>query len=161
MNSKNNNHSKKEYPHTYLIHTILPFIFALVSIVDTFSFSLTVWLNDFVSILIRIILFAVFLTISLILMSLSHKALFKNNEPSETLIITGILKYSRNPLYFSILLIYVSFLFLSISVICIILFIIIFLIYKKMINYEKKVLEDLFGEQYLEYKKKVPKYLIF
>jgi protein-S-isoprenylcysteine O-methyltransferase Ste14 len=28
-----------------------------------------------------------------------------------------------------------------------------------MVNYEEKILEDLFGEDYREYKKKVPKWI--
>jgi protein-S-isoprenylcysteine O-methyltransferase Ste14 len=37
-------------------------------------------------------------------------------------------------------------------------FIIVFIAYNKMANYEEKVLEKLFGEEYLGYKKKVSKW---
>jgi protein-S-isoprenylcysteine O-methyltransferase Ste14 len=37
-------------------------------------------------------------------------------------------------------------------------FIIVFITYNKMANYEEKVLEKLFGEEYLEYKQNVSKW---
>jgi len=57
------------------------------------------------------------------------------------------------------LLIYVAFIFLSLSLISIGLFVLIFLVYNWMANFEEKILENLFGEQFLEYKKKVGKWL--
>ena len=92
-------------------------------------------------------------------MRLSHRTLFNNNKPSNTLITEGILERVRHPLYLGILLIYVAFLCLSISLICVGLFIVVLIIYNKMANYEENVLEKLFGNDYLDYKKKVPKWI--
>ena len=92
-------------------------------------------------------------------MKLSHDALFHGNRPSNTLITDGILSHVRNPLYLGVLLIYVAFLFLSISLICVGFFIIIVAIYNNMVNHEEKVLESLFGDDYLAYKKRVPKWI--
>jgi len=93
------------------------------------------------------------------MMYLSHKVLFDHNEPSDTLITSGIMGRVRNPLYLGVLLIYVAFLFLSISIISIGFFIIVFLVYNKMVNYEEKKLIEIFGNEFLEYKKKVPKWI--
>jgi protein-S-isoprenylcysteine O-methyltransferase Ste14 len=62
-------------------------------------------------------------------------------------------------MYFGILLIYIAFLFLSISLIGIGLFVIVFLVYNWMVNYEEELLENMFGEDYKEYKTKVPKWI--
>jgi protein-S-isoprenylcysteine O-methyltransferase Ste14 len=73
----------------------------------------------------------------------------------------GILGYIRHPMYFGILLIYLAFLaflFLSTSLLCMGFFIIVLITYNKMANYEEKVLEKLFGEEYLEYKQNVSKW---
>ncbi|MFX0019595.1 MAG: methyltransferase family protein, partial [Candidatus Hermodarchaeota archaeon] len=75
------------------------------------------------------------------------------------LITTGILEYVRNPMYFGILLIYVSFIFLSISLISIAFFLLVFLVYNRMVNFEEKILESMFGDQFLDYKKKVSKWI--
>jgi protein-S-isoprenylcysteine O-methyltransferase Ste14 len=91
---------------------------------------------------------------------MAHKILFeKIDKPSDTLITNGILKHVRNPLYLGVLLLYVAFILLSISLISVIIFVIICLIYDKMVNFEEKILEEMFGVEYLEYKNKVPKWI--
>ncbi len=159
MNSKNTSHSEREVPYSHLIQGLSPIIFITVWILDTYVFLISVGLNNFVPFIIRLSLFIIILVISFIIMFFSHRTLFDKNEPSEMLITGGILKYVRNPLYLGILLIYVAFILLSISIICIILFVIIFLIYNRMVNYEEKILEKMFGEEYLEYKRKASKWL--
>jgi protein-S-isoprenylcysteine O-methyltransferase Ste14 len=61
-------------------------------------------------------------------------------------------------MYFGILLIYVACICLSISLISIVAFIPIFLVYNKMVIYEEKILIGLFGKQFLDYKKNVPRW---
>jgi protein-S-isoprenylcysteine O-methyltransferase Ste14 len=149
----------REYPRAHLYHSLLPVIFIIVWIIDTLFLSLTVWLNEFVPLVLRIVFFVVFFGLALIFIQLSHKVLFKEHEPSDTLIIKGILKRTRNPMYFGILLVYLSFILLSISVICIVLFFGVIILYDKMVNFEEDILEEMFGQAYLEYKKKVPKWI--
>ena len=150
---------EREFPRAHLYHSLFPAIFIIVWITDTLFLSLTVWLNEFVRLEIRVILFVVFFGLALLFVQLSHKALFKDHEPSDTLLIKGILKRTRNPMYFGILLVYLSFIMLSISVMCIVLFAFIILLYEKMVNFEEDILEEMFGEDYIEYKKKVPKWI--
>ncbi len=90
---------------------------------------------------------------------LSHRTLFRTHQPPDKLITKGILRYVRNPMYLGILLIYLAVLILSVSLIGIGIFIIIFLVYNWMVNYEEKLLEDMFGEEYKKYKTKVPKWI--
>ncbi|TFG23628.1 MAG: isoprenylcysteine carboxylmethyltransferase family protein [Promethearchaeota archaeon] len=159
MNEKDNTHDSREIPHSHLLQTLLPIIFIVIWILDSWILLLSVWLNEFVPSILRLILFITVLGLALIILFLSHKTLFEHNEPSDTLITSGILSRVRNPLYLGILLIYVAVLLLSISIISIILFIIILFVYNKMVNYEEKKLEKMFGNEYLEYKKKVPKWI--
>ena len=164
MSEKNENKPRffgldREFPRAHLYHSLLPIIFIIVWIMDTLVLSLTVWLNQFVPLELRIVLFVVFFGLALLFIQLSHKVLFKDNEPSSTFLIEGVLKRTRNPMYFGILLVYASFIMLSISVICIVFFVFIFLLYDKMVNFEENILEKMFGKDYLEYKKKVPKWI--
>ena len=149
----------REYPRAHLYHSLLPIIFIIVWIIDTLFLSLTVWLNYFVPLVLRIVLFVLVFGLALVFIQLSHNVLFKDNKPSDILLIKGILKRTRNPMYFGILLVYLSFILLSPSVICIILFIGIILLYDKMVNFEEDILEEMFGQEYLDYKKKVPKWI--
>ena len=90
------------------------------------------------------------------------KTLFGNNpehKPSSTLITTGILARVRNPMYLGIFLIYVAMLLLLFSFIALIIAVVAFLVYNKMVNFEEGELEKLFGQEWLDYKKKIPKWI--
>ncbi len=159
MSSNDNEKIRREIKYSHLIQAGLPITFIIISLLDSYVFRISVWLNDFVPFIIRIILCVITLGIALIFIKLSHDALFRHNGPSNTLITAGILGHVRNPMYLGVLLIYVAFLFLSISLICLGFFIVVTLIYNNMVNNEEKVLEELFGEDWLTYKKTVPKWI--
>ncbi len=148
-----------EVKHSHLIQATLPITFVIIWVLDTQLFSFSIILDRYVPSVVRLVLFIIILSVSIVLMKISHDILFKENEPSDRLIVKGIFNRVRNPFYLGILLVYVSLLFLSISIICIVLFFIIVVIYNKMVNYEEKVLEELFGDEYLAYKRKTPKWI--
>ena len=158
MSVKRHDGHEREVPYGHIYHAVLPIVFFLVWFLDSNIFGISTFLNDYVPYIIRLILFIVILALALIFILLSHQALFKSHQPSNSLITNGILRYTRNPMYFGILLIYVAFIFLSVSLISIALFIIVFLVYNWMVNFEQNILEKMFGDDFLEYKKKVPKW---
>ena len=149
---------EREIPNAHIYHAVLPIVFIVIWFLDSNIFHISTFLNGFVPFIIRIILFILVFAIAITFIMLSHQALFKSHQPPNSLIANGILKYVRNPMYSGILQIYVAFIFLSISLISISLFIIVFLVYNWMVNYEENILENMFSEQYLEYKEKVPKW---
>ncbi|MFX1297703.1 MAG: methyltransferase family protein [Promethearchaeota archaeon] len=159
MKIKKHDGHEREIPNAHLFHTILPIIFIIIWFLDSNIFRISTFLNDFVDFLIRLLLFVLVFAIAITFIMLSHRSLFKSHQPPNSLITNGILGYVRNPMYLGILLIYVAFIFLSISLICIGLFIPVFLVYNWMVNFEEKILENMFGTQFLEYKKKVPKWI--
>ncbi|MFW9781500.1 MAG: methyltransferase family protein [Candidatus Heimdallarchaeota archaeon] len=159
MSLKRHNGQVREFPHTHIYHALLPVIFISFWVIDSQLFHLSTILNSFVPFYIRIILAASIFIIALILILLSHRTLFKSHQPPNILIKNGILAYVRNPMYLGILLIYIAFISFSISIICIGLFCFVFLIYNKMVNFEEKILENMFDEEYLNYKKKVSKWI--
>ncbi|MBN1803454.1 MAG: isoprenylcysteine carboxylmethyltransferase family protein [Candidatus Lokiarchaeota archaeon] len=152
-------HSEREHPHGHLIQALLPILFVVVWILDGIALQWTTWLNDYVPLALRIVLFAATLLLAFALMNISHKQLFKHDTPSNKLITSGILKRVRNPLYLGVLLIYVAFVFLSMSLICVVFFVVVFAIYNKLVNHEEKVLEKIFGKEWLKYKSTTPKWL--
>ncbi|MFX1489981.1 MAG: methyltransferase family protein [Promethearchaeota archaeon] len=159
MESNKNNQKGREVKDSHLIQVSMPVIFVIIWILDSQIFSLSIVLDVYIPLIARIILFAVVLSVAFLLIKLSHDALFKGNEPSNILIVKGILSRVRNPLYLGIILIYISLLFLSFSIICLALLVVVVLVYNKMVNYEEKVLESIFGNLYLEYKEKTPKWI--
>ncbi len=149
---------EREMPRAHLYHILMPIIFITTWILDTNIFRISIFLDNYVPFVLRVILFILTLILALSFIQLSHKTLFKSHEPSSSLIDEGILSRTRNPMYFGILLIYVACIFLSISLISIGMFFLIFLVYNKMAVHEEKILEELFGNEFLEYKKRVPRW---
>lgn len=148
-----------EAPHSHLIQALSPAIFTIVWMLDSLVFKFSIVLNDFVSWIIRLILFIVVIAVAFAFIRISHNTLFRRPENKDELITDGILGHVRNPMYFGVLLIYLAFIFLSISLISIALWIVIIVIYDRLATFEEKQLEKLFGEKYIAYKKKVPKWI--
>ena len=159
MSLKRHNGQEREFPHAHIYHALLPIIFISIWFIDVQIFHLSTILNFFVPFYIRLILAIIIFIIAVMLILLSHRALFKLHQPPNTLVKDGILKYTRNPMYLGILLIYVAFISFSISIICVGFFCLVFLVYSKMVKFEEKILENMFGEEYLNYKKKVSKWI--
>ena len=159
MNQEKLRDHDREAPHSHLIQGLSPVIFILIIILDSVVFQWSTMLSNFIPFLVRIILLITFLSFAILLIQLSHKTLFHENNPSNTLITSGILRYVRNPMYLGILMIYIAFICFSLSLIALVLFIMIFILYNRLVNYEENILEQLFGEDYLKYKQKVPKWI--
>ncbi len=159
MNLKRHEGHEREAPNSHLYQSVLPIVFILIWFLDSQIFRFSTFLNNYVPFLLQLLLFIIVFAISITFIMLSHRTLFKTHQPSDKLITAGILRYVRNPMYFGILLIYIAFLFLSISLIGIGMFVGVFLVYNWMVNYEEKILEDMFGEEYNDYKSKVSKWI--
>jgi protein-S-isoprenylcysteine O-methyltransferase Ste14 len=159
MNAIRHKGHEREIPHAHIYHALMPVAFFIIWLLDSNIFRISIILNDFVPFLIRLVLFILVIVSAITFIMVSHRTLFKSHEAPNSLITNGILGYVRNPMYFGILLIYVAFILLSISLISIGLFFIIFLVYNWMVNFEEKILENMFGKQYLEYRNKVSKFI--
>ncbi|MFX0150183.1 MAG: methyltransferase family protein [Candidatus Hodarchaeota archaeon] len=76
-------------------------------------------------------------------------------QTSSTLVIEGLYKFSRNPIYLSIIIILIGLAILAGSLSIFITVIVLFIIFCKfLVSWEEKKLEEAFGEEYLEYKKR-------
>jgi len=89
----------------------------------------------------------------------AEDALFKEKHDPPTIIDTGILAHIRHPLYLGTLLIYLGFILGTFSIISFLIFLFIIFLYNKMATYEEQDLERIFGEEYIEYKSRVPKWI--
>ncbi|MFW9942703.1 MAG: methyltransferase family protein [Candidatus Thorarchaeota archaeon] len=158
MKVKKHEGHEREIPHAHIYHTILPLIFFLIWILDSNFFRISIFLNNYIPFLVRLSICIIVFIIALTFINLSHRALFKSHQPANSLITHGILRYVRNPMYLGILLIYIACIFLSISLISIAFFVLVFFVYNWMVNFEEKILADLFNNQWFEYKKNVPKW---
>ena len=151
---------EREIPNAHIYHAILPIVFISIWFLDTFIFEFSTFFNDYIPFLIRITLFILIFGIALIFIYLSHNTLFKTHEPPETLITDGIFQYTRNPMYFGILLIYIASLAYSISLIAAAFIPVIFYVYNRMVNFEENILYKMFGEEFESYQATVPKWIL-
>jgi protein-S-isoprenylcysteine O-methyltransferase Ste14 len=99
------------------------------------------------------------LALGVMLVRLAEKALFHEELESPKVIDAGMLGHVRHPLYLGVLIIYLGFIIGTFSIISFVIFIFIALIYNKLATYEERDLERIFGEKYLEYKNRVPKWI--
>ena len=133
-------------------------IFFVIWILDSFVFRFSTILIRYLPIIIQIIGFVFFLILGLFLAFRAEHVIFQDEKPNK-LITTGILGHTRHPLYLGVLIIYIGFIFLTMSLISILGLIITFLMYNYIASFEENELEEIFKEEYLEYKKKVPKWI--
>lgn len=82
-------------------------------------------------------------------------------EDKTDLIISGIFKITRNPYFLSYILLFLAYILLVANVLILISSLLSFISIHKMIMKEEKYLEALHGAKYLDYKKNVPRYLLF
>lgn len=156
---KRHNGHEREIPNAHNYHTLIPIIFGVIWVLVSFLFKFSIFLNNYIPFIIRLSSYIIILGIGLILIHLSHTLLFKSHKPPDRLIIDGRFKYTRNPMYLGILLIYVACVILSISLIAAAILPLIFLVYNKMANFEEKILDQIFGDRFSEYKEIVPKWI--
>ena len=102
-----------EAPHSHLIQALSPAIFTIIWILDSLVFSFSTVLDSFVPWIARLILFIVIIAAALAFIRASHNILFRHPENKNDLITNGILGHVRNPMYFGVLLIYISIDFLD------------------------------------------------
>lgn len=81
-----------------------------------------------------------------------------DNKGQDTLITTGPFAFSRNPIYLALLLLFVGFA-RTIHSPAIVLVIPYFYVFTGFINAEEQLLQQHFGKNYVEYKKKVPRWI--
>ncbi len=150
---------EREHPFNHLFQLLMPIVFLIVWLLDSFILNLSTFPSKAAPIIFRLLLAAVTFIIALILLNLSHKAIFSEGEEPGRVIDTGIMGYVRHPMYLGSMLIYVAFFLTTLSVVSLFLFGIVFLVYNRMASYEEEQLEVLFGEEYSTYKTRVKKWI--
>lgn len=138
---------------------LLAGLFAAVWIADTFFYKYTTFLNQHVSLWIRVPPGLILLALSGYLAMASHSIVFGEERENPSVIKKGVFKVVRHPIYLSEILLYLGLLMLSISLAAAVVWVaaIGFLYY--ISRYEEKLLIARFGEEYERYMREVPMWL--
>jgi len=149
----------EEMPYSHLLQLSSAVVFLLVWSLDSFLFKFSVGLASFVLWVFRLIGALCVIILGIMLVRSAENALFHEELEAPTVIDKGILGHVRHPLYLGVLMIYIGFIIGTFSIISFVIFIFVALIHNKLANYEEQDLERIFGEEYLEYKTRVPKWI--
>jgi len=149
----------KEHPYSHYFQIIAALVFFPIWLLDSFVFKISIGLARFVPWFLRLIVSLLVIIIAIVITRKAEDVLFKEKYDPPTIIDKGILAHVRHPLYLGTLLIYLGFIFGTFSIISFLIFLIVFFLYNKIATYEEQDLERIFGEEYLEYKSRVPKWI--
>ena len=152
------NDEDTELPHAHLLQVVYLILFSIVWLLDSFIFNLSTFLTNFIPLMLRIVFALILLTLGFVMTALGHWLLF-NKKLWPGLVIVGIFAHVRHPMYLGYILAYLGGIVGTMSLLSIIPWLFIIHLYNKMADYEEQELERKFGREYLEYKRKVPKWI--
>jgi len=157
MSSDHQHGIGEEHKHSHLIQIGSLIVFFIIWSLDSFVFKFSEAFTPQIILPLRLGLFSITLLIALYLIKTSHDVVF--DEKVASTITKGVYAYVRHPMYLGTLLIYISFIFLTISLISLAPFIVVFFLYNMIVGDEEKDLERILGQEYADYKKQVARWI--
>jgi protein-S-isoprenylcysteine O-methyltransferase Ste14 len=151
-----------EHPLCDRIQLVMLILFFIVWGVDSLSFFIfgySTVIFDIIAFPALLVGVSVILGLSFYLVSKSHKAVLEQIHDPPELVDSGVYAWVRHPMYLGILLFCLAFLFISISLASLVIWLGFFIFYDRMATYEERSLIELLGEQYAAYQKRVSKWL--
>ena len=133
-------------------------LFLVIWILDSFILHRSTFLADKIPLVIRLIILGTALALSFYLFKSSHVVVSGDQRGTEVLS-TGAFRYVRHPLYLGSILIYFGLMVSTASLFCLALLVLIALFYNYIADYEEKLLEVKWGQDYIAYKKKTGKWI--
>jgi protein-S-isoprenylcysteine O-methyltransferase Ste14 len=146
-----------EHPLNDRLQILFLLVFIAVWIVDSFFLHYALNVFGILVLLITVPLGVITFATGLSLARKSEVVVFHNH--AGTVIDTGVYSYVRHPMYLGSLLILLGFAVTTLSVLSLAVIIALFLFLDRMAAYEEQDLTRILGQQYVDYQKRVPKWL--
>jgi protein-S-isoprenylcysteine O-methyltransferase Ste14 len=131
---------------------------------DSFVFRFSTVFAGVVPVLVRLPLGILSFAVGIYLVAKSEVAVFGRTLVGRTgqpkFITTGVYAWVRHPMYLGSLLVLLVFFFATLSLLSLLVWIGLFVFFDRMATYEERDLIRILGEQYLNYQKQVPKWLM-
>ncbi|MFI5304045.1 MAG: methyltransferase family protein [Nitrospiria bacterium] len=147
-----------EHPYGDAGQLILLAVFLIAWVGDSFFLYKSTWLSEYVPLFIRLVILGLALITSIYLIKSGHVVVSHERKPDK-LIVTGAFRYVRHPLYLASILTYLGLVVSTMSLLSVVLFVAIIGFYNYIANFEEKLLEARFSEEYRNYKKKTGKWI--
>jgi len=147
-----------EYPLGDAGQLMLLGLFLVVWGGDSFFLHKSTFLSEYVPLYIRLSILGFTLLTAMHLFRSGHVVVSHEQRPN-SVVVNGAFRYVRHPLYLASLLTYLGLTVSTLSLFSLALFVGIFVFHNFIANYEEKLLEARFGEEYRKYKKKTGKWV--
>ena len=147
-----------EHPFGDAGQVILLIVFLALWALDSFVFRLSTFLADSIHLFIRIALAGIILAVGFYLGKKSMRMVFTEKRDAPQVIKNEIYSQVRHPMYLAMILFYAALILSTLSLLSLAMGILIFFFYNFIAAYEEKLLEEKLGQEYLEYKNKVPRW---
>jgi len=148
-----------EHPYGDLGQIIILVGFLTIWILDSFVFRYSTFLSPHVPLYLRFIFAGLILVAAIYLVRSGHRAASDEVLSSSRLLTDGAFSRVRHPLYLASLLFYLFLVAISLSLISLLVFMGVFIFYNAIAAYEERFLEKKFGQEYSDYRKKVPRWI--
>ena len=162
--SSSHHHNKKdlagENPRGDLGQAIFLVIFLVVWIMDSFIFHFSTILSGFIPFYLNLIFMIGFFVIAYFFIVKGLKIVFVEVRDPPQVIKTDVFSRTRHPVYLGSIFIYLGLILMTLSLISLAMLGLIFIFYNYIASYEEKLLIKMFGQDYLDYMKKVPKWFV-
>ena len=133
-------------------------VFLIVWVGDSFFLHISTFLTSYIPLIIRLFVLGLALITAILLVRSGH-IVISNEQRPEGLVTDGVFRYVRHPLYLASILTYLGLTVSTLSLISFVFFLVIFIFHNYIATYEEKFLEEQFGEEYREYKRKTGKWI--
>lgn len=147
-----------EHPFGDAGQLILLALFLLVWIADSFITHTSTFLSEHLPLYIRLIISILAIALALFLFKESHVVVSHDNRP-DGILTTGVFRHVRHPLYLAGIMFYLGLISATISIFSSVILVFILIFYNYIASYEEKLLEEKYGEEYLDYKRRTGKWI--
>ena len=147
-----------EHPSCDRIQNIAILLFLVVWGVDSFILNWTTFLNSSMPFSLRLIVGLVLVVFGGYMAWVSHEAVF-SEDGSQGLIDWGVYGLCRHPMYLGVVSLFLGLSFATFSIAGFLISAVLFILYDRFTAYEEERLVEVLGEEYREYRRRVPKWL--
>ncbi|MBN1847836.1 MAG: isoprenylcysteine carboxylmethyltransferase family protein [Deltaproteobacteria bacterium] len=159
MSNKKLKQKNGEHPKGDAGQLIFLVLFLITWILDSFFLGISTFMSVYIPLPIRLVVLALIILVAIFLSMSGHEVVNHEHRPTG-IVSTGAFKYVRHPLYLASLLTYLGLAISTASWISFLLVVIIgFTFYNYIAGYEEMLLEERFGDDYMQYKRRTGKWV--
>jgi len=147
----------KEHPYSHLAQFSIFVALIVIWVLDSFVYRFSSFLANAVPLAIRLATAVPCLALGSLLLDRSHKIVFQ--QAGGNVCEEGVYAVVRHPMYLGHMLVYLSAILATLSLSSLLLWIVGFAVYDRLATYEEEDLIKAFGETYVAYRQRVPKWL--